>query len=840
MAYAQLANLPVEYGLYTSFMGVLLYWFFATSKDITIGVSKSRYHGAFEANSSQPVAVLSTITGQVVTKALPLLPPQYPKGPVGSAIIASCLAIIDGAIICFLGLARLGWIVEVISLPAISAFMTGSALNIAVGQIPSMMGMAKFSAKDSGISSRDPTYLVVINILRNLNDVRIDAAMGLTALAMLYLIRSGCNWGARRMPLHKKTFFFIATLRTAFVILLYTGISAGVNLFRRSNPRFKILGEVPRGFQHAGVPVVNADVISAFASDLPAVVIVTLIEHIAIAKSFGRVNNYTIDPSQELVAIGVTNLLAPFLGAYAATGSFSRTAIKSKAGVRTPFAGVITALVVLLAIYALPPVFYYIPQSSLSAVIIHAVGDLITPPNTVYQFWRISPLEVIIFFAGVIVTVFTSIENGIYVTISVTMGIYLFRVFKARGRFLGKVKIHSVIGDHLLDDKTYPGPDRDSSPDYGTLKKRGPFAEGDPDGSVRNAFLPLSHHDGSNPQIEVEKPYPGIFIYRFSDGLSYPNANRYLDTMTHAVFEQTRRTNVNSYPRPGVSPFTPTSTNFLQKFLWLTSFAGPSLEQPGSAQGQGRRRPPGAADAEGHHPRHEQRQQRRRDVGAAADRRAQPARHVRRARAGRLALRLHRQPLGQARARERRLRLPDPASGRRRWLPPLEARLQRRRDRRQLQRRGGGGGPSPPGQRRGQGRGDRPRQRQPGAEWRQGRARGHRPDQRLRQEPRAEQAVRAVPRRRRRRRQRPRRRRARAEPPAVPRRPDERAAERHRERREAGDGGAQDRGLSSLVSWIVGSGWVGAACGYAAAGKTALLVRNGGMYVGRYLNRERC
>ena len=136
-------------------------------------------------------------------------------------------------------------------------------------------------------------------------------------------------------------------------------------------------------------------------------------EHIAISKSFGRVNNYVISPSQELIAIGVTNLIGPFFGAYPATGSFSRTAIKSKAGVRTPLAGVITALVVLLAIYALPPVFFYIPNASLAAVIIHAVGDLVTPPKSVFQWWQVDPPEVIIFFAGVIGSVFGSIEIGI-------------------------------------------------------------------------------------------------------------------------------------------------------------------------------------------------------------------------------------------------------------------------------------------------------------------------------------------------------------------------------------------------------------------------------------------
>jgi sodium-independent sulfate anion transporter 11 len=119
-----------------------------------------------------------------------------------------------------------------------------------------------------------------------------------------------------------------------------------------------------------GVPVLNHTLVSSIAPFLPGAIIVLLIEHIAISKSFGRVNNYVINPSQELIAIGVTNIFGPFFGAYPATGSFSRTAIKSKAGVRTPIAGLITAAVVILAIYALPPVFFYIPNASLSAVII--------------------------------------------------------------------------------------------------------------------------------------------------------------------------------------------------------------------------------------------------------------------------------------------------------------------------------------------------------------------------------------------------------------------------------------------------------------------------------------
>ncbi|KAL6232982.1 hypothetical protein BDW75DRAFT_8301 [Aspergillus navahoensis] len=506
MAYAQLAQLPVEYGLYSSFMGVLIYWFFATSKDITIG----------------PVAVMSTLVGNIVTDAADSLPDVEPH------VIASCLAIICGGIVTFLGLARLGFIVDFIPLPAITAFMTGSAINICAGQVSTMLG------ETHKVNTRGATYMTIIQTLKALPSSTLDAAMGVTACAMLYIIRFACNTAAKKQPHRAKMWFFISTLRTVFVILFYTMISAATNLHRRDNPAFKVLGNVPRGFQHAAVPTVNAEIIKTFASELPAAVIVLLIEHIAISKSFGRVNNYTIDPSQELVAIGVTNLLGPFLGGYPATGSFSRTAIKSKAGVRTPLAGVITAIVVLLAIYALPALFWYIPKASLAGVIIHAVGDLITPPNVVYQFYRVSPLDCVIFFIGVIVTVFTSIEIGVYCTVCVSVAVLLFRVAKARGEFLGRVTIHSVVGDHVLEE---------TKPALGDIDR------------TRSIFLPLNHADGSNPEIEIEQPFPGIFIYRFSEGFNYPNANHYTDYLVETIFKRTRRTNPFTYSNPGDRPW---------------------------------------------------------------------------------------------------------------------------------------------------------------------------------------------------------------------------------------------------------------------------------------------
>lgn len=298
--------------------------------------------------------------------------------------------------------------------------------------------------------------------------------------------------------------------------------------------------------------MMNKELTTALVPFLPSSVIVLLIEHIAISKSFGRVNNYSINPSQEMVAIGVSNLLGPFLGGYPATGSFSRTAIKARAGVRTPFAGVISAVVVLLAIYALPAVFFYIPNASLAGVIIHAVGDLVTPPDTVYQFWRVSPFEVVIFFVGVLVTVFTNIENGIYCTICISAALLLYRLLRSRGRFLGRIKVQSVLGDQVL------GNDSDKRlSEYGTFGRSNsantPHHEDHP--HSRNVFIPIDHADGSNPAIALSQPYPGIFIYRFSEGFVYPNANHTLEHMVECIFKQTRRTNLSSFARPGDRPW---------------------------------------------------------------------------------------------------------------------------------------------------------------------------------------------------------------------------------------------------------------------------------------------
>lgn len=450
---------------------------------------------------------MSTVVGTIITDVQKI----YPDIP--GPQIALTVTVICGSIVAFMGLARLGFIVDFIPLPSITSFMTGSAIMICSGQVKTLLG------ETADFSTSNPAYKIIIDTLEYIpTSKKYDAAMGVSALVTLYAIRATCNFCAIRYSSRAKLFFFLCALRTVFVILLFTMISAAVNLNRRDNPAFAIVGHIPRGLQHTGVPILKEDVIKLFVAKLPACVVVLLLEHIAISKSFGRTNNYTINPSQELIAIGITNLLGPFLGAYSSTGSFSRTAIQSKAGSRTPLAGVITAIIVLTAMYALTSVLYFIPHASLSAVIIHAVGDLIVAPSTIYHFWRIAPLDAVIFAVGLIVAITNTIPNSIYATVCMSVAILLFRHAKASGEFLGWTWV------------------------------------GESD-SQRRLYLPTNDSDDADLDIKLETPRPGVFIYRFSEGFTYPNAAHYTDALVQTITRSTRRTNAQAYTRKGDRPW---------------------------------------------------------------------------------------------------------------------------------------------------------------------------------------------------------------------------------------------------------------------------------------------
>nr|XP_036588688.1 sulfate permease [Colletotrichum truncatum]KAF6800062.1 sulfate permease [Colletotrichum truncatum] len=523
MAYALLARLNPEYGLYTSFTGAALYWLFGTSKDIAIGAT----------------AVVSLLVGKVSAKVLEEHPGEFAPEE-----ISKTLAFLAGAVLLVFGLLRLDWIIEFIPHVAISAFVTGAAITITLSQVPSLLGI-------DGVNSKAAAYRVFIDTAQSLPRIKLDAAIGLTALVLLALIKWYCERMARTQPKRRRMWETLCSLRMTFTILLYTLVSFLVNRgLGAGEHKFRITGTLPKGFTHAGPPTLSPKLISALLPDLPATVIILVIEHIAIGKSFGRINNYTVQPSQELISIGCTNLFGPFLGAYSSTGSFGGTAILSKAGVKTPLAGIFNGMILVLALYALTSVLYYIPMASLAALIIHAVINLITSPDHIFKSWLMSPPDVFIYFVGVFVSIFTSLENGIYVTVAMSAALLLLRLARARGRFLGRVRTHRH------PDRGSPEQiesDRHSVSSSETLPHTQPLASHHSAG--RDVFLPLDRKDGTNPAVQVGELYPGVFIYRFTEGFNYLNQAQYVDSLIQHVTHSTRRTTTPHYDHPGDRPW---------------------------------------------------------------------------------------------------------------------------------------------------------------------------------------------------------------------------------------------------------------------------------------------
>lgn len=542
MSYAQIATLPPQYGLYSSFIGAFFYSIFATSKDVCIG----------------PVAVMSLQTAKVVNEVLKKYPADQTE--VTAPIIATALALLCGIVAFAVGVLRLGFLVEFISLNAVAGFMTGSAFNIIWGQVPALMGYSKL------VNTRVATYQVAINSLKHLPNTTLDAVFGLIPLFILYLWKWWCGTYGPKLaerhlahdPKKKKVllgfYFYAQAMRNAVIIIVFTAISWRITKNKATkNYPIKVLGTVPSGLKDVGVMKIPEGLLAKMGPEIPASIIVLLLEHIAISKSFGRINDYKVVPDQELVAIGVTNLVGTFFNAYPATGSFSRSALKAKCNVRTPFSGVFTGGCVLLALYCLTEAFYFIPSATLSAVIIHAVSDLLASYKTTWNFWKMNPLDFLAFIVTVFITVFSSIENGIYFAMCWSCAMLLLKQAFPAGRFLGRIEVAEVISGSLNDsaevvtqysvEQESPQSEPNSSKKLKADKGFASPISATPRIKYHTKWFPFDHGYTRelNPDVKIQPPPPGVLVYRFSDSYSYLNCSRHYDILLEEIKKQTRR-----------------------------------------------------------------------------------------------------------------------------------------------------------------------------------------------------------------------------------------------------------------------------------------------------------
>ncbi|KAF9155356.1 hypothetical protein BG015_010114 [Linnemannia schmuckeri] len=411
MSYAKVAGLPVQHGLYSAYIGAIFYCFMGTSKDLTIG----------------PTAVISLVTGELVADlAGKMTPPE----------VAAMSCLIVGVFTMLLGVLRLGIILDFFPTTVLVGYTTGAAVTIIIQQIPKWLGV-------SGINNRAPVYTIIITMFQAINSLSwLDLVFGLVSMFILVSIGLAVDrWGRGRFSIQ-----LIKISRFFFVTVLATALSYAVN----KNPahdakgqpiyRLSILKTVPSGLPPPAAGTLPADLVSEVAPKLAAIALATILEHIAIGKAFARRNRYQIDSNQELLALGLANVTASFFGAYAVTGSFSRSAVKFQCGVKTPFAGFITGALVLLAIFFLTPLFFYIPDAALSAVIMVAVATLVSPPSVFYQFFKINLWDFLSSQVALWVTIFVSVETGIAAGVGFSLVVLLFRVARPNFHVLRQLK----------------------------------------------------------------------------------------------------------------------------------------------------------------------------------------------------------------------------------------------------------------------------------------------------------------------------------------------------------------------------------------------------------------
>ncbi|XP_070157290.1 sodium-independent sulfate anion transporter isoform X3 [Polyergus mexicanus] len=339
IAYGIVAGLNAEYGLYAAFMASFIYVIFGSCENITIG----------------PTAIMATMVQPLVEKY--------------GADIAMLITFLKGCIIALLGIFHLGFLLDFVSLPVITGFTSAAAINIASSQFKSLLG----------IPGRTENFLdSLIMIFKHFNQIRYqDTLLGIGTIILLVLLKN--IPGRRRGTIFQKIGWLFALSRNALVVIIGTAV-AYIFYINKQNP-FNLTGSMGQGLPPFAPPPFSTtfqnrtydflEMTTAIGTTLFTIPIVSTIEHIAIAKAFGK--GKPLDATQEMIALGICNIFGSFVRSMPVTGSFTRTAVNHASGVKTPLGGIFTGSLVLLAVSLLTSTFRFIPKATLAGLIICAM-----------------------------------------------------------------------------------------------------------------------------------------------------------------------------------------------------------------------------------------------------------------------------------------------------------------------------------------------------------------------------------------------------------------------------------------------------------------------------------
>jgi sulfate permease, SulP family len=404
IAYAMLAGLPPEVGLYASIAPIIAYAIFGTSKALAVG----------------PVAVISLMTLTAAGKIAPAGSAEF----IAAALI---LAFLSGAILIAMGVLRLGFLANLLSHPVVSGFITASGIIIATSQLKSILGIEAHG---------DALPELVQTLAQNIADTNLPTLIiGVLSTAFLFWVRKGLKPLLVGFGLAPRPADLIAKAGPIAAVAVSTLAVIFLDLEAKG---VKVVGTIPQSLPPLTVPLFDFELWQSLAVPALLLSVIGFVESVSVAQTLAAKKRQRIVPDQELIGLGAANIAASFSGGYPVTGGFARSVVNFDAGAETPAAGVFTAVGILIAALFLTPLLYSLPIATLAATIIVAVLSLVDfkTPRTIFAY---SKSDFAAMMATILVTLTLGVEPGVIAGVSLSLALFLWRASRPHAAIVGRV-----------------------------------------------------------------------------------------------------------------------------------------------------------------------------------------------------------------------------------------------------------------------------------------------------------------------------------------------------------------------------------------------------------------
>jgi len=404
LAYALLAGLPPQMGLYASMLPIILYAIFGTSRALAVG----------------PVAVISLLTAAAIGRiAVP--------GSAEYILAAITLAFLSGLILLALGLFRLGFLANFLSHPVIAGFITATGIIIAASQLKHIFGIAAHGHTLPDLVGSLVHNLSQANVITTLIGVLTIGFLLWTRNGLLSLL-IGLGVAGRIAGVIAKTGPVAAIITTTLIVWWLDLNALGV----------QVVGDIPRGLPPLTLPSFSIDMWGTIIGAAILISVIGFVESVSVAHTLAAKKRQRIDPDQELIGLGAANLAASFTGGFPVTGGFSRSIVNYDAGSNTPASGAYTAIGLAGVSLFLTPLIYNLPKATLAATIIVAVLSLVNF-SVLKKSWYYSKADFAAVAATMCITLLMGVELGITAGVSISILIHLYRTSRPHIAVIGQV-----------------------------------------------------------------------------------------------------------------------------------------------------------------------------------------------------------------------------------------------------------------------------------------------------------------------------------------------------------------------------------------------------------------